>query len=498
MPDNLLVKFQKLPDELKARASDTDAMRSLDSLETQYGVNLAELVMRVLVQEVEPAKLDEVLIQQYAVPAPKAKELGKHMLDDLFFKYRLLDLPGVKDPVLTAPAPALQAQAGASPYLVHPDDAKDLAPHTQALQQAPVQVVDTNPVNVAKRLVAMEHLELDDILLKRFQRVVESRLVDVRDKSEVRDILLRSTKIGGMGFDEARADRIIGELANVVEALHRQPRPPAASLQAMPGGPKPVIKPLPPPARDASQRVAGGPPPPVVKPTAAPLPSPPPEGGRVKEGNPPLPSGEDALSESRLSGTSRKAGEGNQPARSTVVATQQITKPASQPSAVPRPVVAPPPWLKPSGTPVSRPAPPPQPRPVVPVIPRPQPVAPPTYREVITDVRAPSRVMGPIEVLGSLKIDDFRRLGGTPQACTLKIAEEFEVLGQDSFAQRAEGISAFRQSPAFKSYLMLGQLAMERKEEVREVVELMKAQGKQSLNEAEFEAIGALMRQFRF
>jgi hypothetical protein len=436
MPDNLLVQFQKLPDELKARASDPDAMRSLDSLETQYGVNLAELVMRVLVQEVEPAKLDEVLAQQYAVPTAKAKELGKHMLDDLFFKYRLLDLPGVKDPALTASAPALQAQPGASPYLVHPDDAADLAPHAQALQQAPAPVVDTNPVNVAKRLVAMEHLELDDILTKRFQRVVESRLVDVRDKSEVRDILLRSTKIGGMGFDEARADRIIGELANVLEALHRQPRPKIA------------------------------PPPPAPKPISAPV---------IKPVPPPTP-----------------------PVLPPVPAAQQITRPVNQPSATLRPSVAPPPWLKPSGTPVARPMPPPSPRPAAPVIPRPKPVAPPTYREVVTDVRAPSRVMGPIEVLGSLQVDDFRRLGGTPQACTLKIAEEFDVLGQDSFAQRAAGIAAFRQAPVFKAYLALGQLAMERKEEVREVVELLKAQGKQSLTEAEFEAIGALMRQFRY
>lgn len=131
-------------------------------------------------------------------------------------------------------------------------------------------------------------------------------------------------------------------------------------------------------------------------------------------------------------------------------------------------------------------------------MPRPKSVAPPTYREVVTDVRAPQRVMGPVEVLGSLQIDDFRRLGGTPQACTMKIAEEFEVLGQDSFAQRAAGIASFRQSPVFKSYLTLGQLAMERKEEVREIVELLKVQGKQSLTEAEFDAIGVLMRQFRF
>jgi hypothetical protein len=447
MPDNLLVKFQKLPDELKARASDPDAMRTLDSLEGQYGVNLAELVMRVLVQEVEPAKLDEILAQQYAMPAAKAKELGKHMLDDLFFKYRLLDLPGVKDAELTAPK--LQSQPGASPYLMHPDDAKDLAPHTQALQQAPAQVVDTNPVSVAKRLAAMEHLELDNILLKRFQRVVESRLVDVRDKSEIRDILMRSTKIGGMGFDEARADRIINELTKVVEALHRQPKPKVQIPPPLPP-PPPAPKPVPTPA---------------VKPvTAIPVITPP----APKPLPPPVPSA------------------------------QQITKPASQPSAIPRPVVAPPPWLKPSATPVAKPAPAPQPRPAAPVIPRPKPVAPPTYREVVTDVRAPSRVMGPVEVLGNLHIDDFRRLGGTPQACALKVAEEFEVLGQDSFAQRVAGITAFRQSPVFKSYLSLGQMAMERKEEVREVVELLKAQGKASLTEAEFEAIGKLMRQFRY
>lgn len=106
--------------------------------------------------------------------------------------------------------------------------------------------------------------------------------------------------------------------------------------------------------------------------------------------------------------------------------------------------------------------------------------------------------MGPVEVLGSLQVDDFRRLGPTPQECVQKIAEEFNVLGQDSFAQRAAGIAAFRQSPVFKAYLNLGQLAMERKEEVREVVELLKAQGKPSLTEVEFGAIGQLMRQFRF
>lgn len=146
--------------------------------------------------------------------------------------------------------------------------------------------------------------------------------------------------------------------------------------------------------------------------------------------------------------------------------------------------------VRPASTPIARPA-----------TPRPAPPAPrpaPSYRDVVTDVRAPARVMGPIEVLGSLTIDDFRRLGETAGDRIRKIVDEVEALGRDSFAQRAAGIAAFRQSPTFKAYLAIGQRAMERKEEVADILDLMKAQGEPSLTAEEFEAIGTLMRQFRY
>lgn len=122
----------------------------------------------------------------------------------------------------------------------------------------------------------------------------------------------------------------------------------------------------------------------------------------------------------------------------------------------------------------------------------------PSYREMVTDVRAPSRVMGPVEVLGNLSLDDFRRLGDSAGARIGKIAEEMDALTRDSFAQRAAGIAAFRQSPTFKAYLQLGQMAMERKEEVAEIIDLLKVQHTPTLTPEEFEAIGALMRQFRY
>ncbi len=444
MPDNLLIKFQKLPDQQKARASDPDTMRTLDSLEKQFGVNLAELVMRVLVHEVDPGRIDETLTSQYGMTSEKGKELGKLMLDDLFFKYRLLEVPDVKESLADIPTPKLMPQPGASPYLVHPDDQKDMAVHIQSLKTAPVSMVDTDPTRTAARLMKMEGLRLDDMLVKRFQRIIEGRLVDVRDRMETRDMLMRSVKIGGMDFDEARADRVGHELDTLVEELHRRPKPVM---------PKPVTPPSPPAPK--------------------PAPVPPPAPARVPTVVPPV---------------------------GTVAQPKAVATPVAAPVAgIVKPKVAPPPWLRPSNVPAARPA-APQPKPVPPPIPRPRPVpvVQPSYREVVTDVRAPAKVMGPLEVLGSLGIDDFRRLGGTPQACVMKIGEEFDALGQDSFAQRAAGIQAFRTSPTFKGYLDLGQLAMERKEEVREVVELLRAQGKASLTEAEFEAIGSLMRQYRF
>jgi len=434
MPDSLLLKFQKLPDPVKANASDPVAMHMLDTLEKDYSVNLAELVMRVMVQEVDPARLDEVLEKQYSVPAGKGKELAKHLLDDLFFKFRLLDVPDVKD-TLTAelPKPPLQPQAGASPYLVHPDDHKDLVPHVALLATAPPPRVDTDPTQVAAKLLAMERAQLDPMLLKRFQKIVESRLVDVRDKLESRDMFLRPTKIGGMGFDEARTDRMVSELDKVVEVLHRRPK----EIVKPPPAPKPV----------------------VPKPPVTPSPV--------------------------LRTSSPAGGEEGIKAVATLV--------------VPKPKVAPPPWLRPTQAPapMTRPATAPIARPATPQ-PAPSQRPAPSYREVVTDVRAPAKVMGPIEVLGSLSLDDFRRLGATPGEQVRKIIDEVEALGRDSFAQRAAGIAAFRQSPTFKAYLALGQQSMERKEEVADIIDLLRARGTPALTAAEFEAIGALMRTFRY
>ncbi len=436
MPDSLLLTFQKLPDLVKARASDPDAMRALDRIEQETGTKLAELVMRVLVREVEPTKIDEALVAQYNVPKAKSAEVAKMLLDQLFFKFRLLEVPEV--PEVKSATPSLQPQAGASVYLVHPDDAKDVAPHMQQLQSAPAPLAALDPQTVTKNIVGMEKLQLDEVLQRRLQKIVESRLVDVRDTAETVEMLLRPVKIGGLGFDEARASRIAGELQRVVEELHRRPKPVITKV-----APPPPPVPKPPVVQPA-------PPPPVApKPAAPPAPAP-------------------------------------TPKTAAPVAPKAPATPPTKPGPV-----APPPWFRPPSVPAAVPA---KPQPVL-VSKRP---AVPSYRDVVTDVRAPQKVLGPVEALGSLSIADFRRLGADPVTRTQKIAEEIEALSRDSFAQRTAGIRAWRQSPTFQSYLEIGRMAMERNEEVSDVIQLLSAQGKPVLSADEMEAIGALNRQFRF
>jgi len=452
MPDSLLLKFQRLPDVTKARASDPEAMRALDLLEKDFSLNLAELVMRVLVGEVAPEKIDEALNKQYSVEKEKAKQVGKAMLDRLFFHFRLLEVPEVPQEKAAGAKP-LTPQSGAVPYLVHPDDEKDLVFHKKLLQSAPPQVVDTDFEHVVSRLMQMERLQLDEITKRRFEKVVESRLVDVRDKLETRDILVRSQKIGGLGLEEATAERIVAELERVVEEIHRRPRPKLpVPPKPIPEKPKPVIQPKPP-----STPVV--PPAPVQTVVPKPVPSP-----VIKPITPSTPA----------------------PVKPVQIFTIEKPKKA----------VAPPPWFRPSNIPPASLA----PKPVVATRFSPKPVAAPqpSYQEMVTDVRAPSKVMGPIEVLGSLSLEDFRRLGSDPEARVEKIVNEIEALSRDSFSQKAAGLQAWRKSPTFQNYLQIGQIAMEKKQDLIDVIQFLKAQGKPTLMMDEFEAISALMKKFRF
>ncbi len=114
------------------------------------------------------------------------------------------------------------------------------------------------------------------------------------------------------------------------------------------------------------------------------------------------------------------------------------------------------------------------------------------------DVTFTPKVMGPIDELRAYDPLTFRRLGPDPAKAAAKIREKIDLLGEEQYAKRIEGINAWRISPVNKLYLAIGERSMAEGKSVEQVISEMKAAGQDALEPQEFEAIMDLNRTLRF
>lgn len=125
-----------------------------------------------------------------------------------------------------------------------------------------------------------------------------------------------------------------------------------------------------------------------------------------------------------------------------------------------------------------------------------------TYRPLVEDIKPPisrSRLVGPLEELSSLGIDDFRRWGGGDAAASVrKVYEKISLLGEESFGRRVEGVANWKQSPLYALYLTMSQESLEQGKDIQSIVSAREAAGQPTLSEAEFHAIIDLNRQLRY
>jgi hypothetical protein len=313
--------------------------------------------------------------------------------------------------------------SGKAAYYVFAEDEAEIARHRDRLNQ----VSGESPTsNLSKKMDdLMNSLNLtfpDEVLAKRFRGLLLSRLRDVRTADEFRELLARSPKVGGIGYDATTAERIVSAAEKISLTLHDRN---AAGYLAEPS--------LASPARP--------------EPTLVAPPSPP-------------------------------------PPKPVVEAPPAAHPPASPPSPAP-PV---PHALQPEP---ARPAPPP------PVAPRPpmRRAAPPLGRRVIQDIKVPQRPVSPIEELGLLTLDDLRGMGKTLNDAVAKIVEKVQLLAEDSYEKRAEGIAAWRRSDIHRLYLAMGRESMAGNKSIEEVMTDRRRQNLPYLTAAEFAAIADLNHQ---
>ena len=105
---------------------------------------------------------------------------------------------------------------------------------------------------------------------------------------------------------------------------------------------------------------------------------------------------------------------------------------------------------------------------------------------------------GPVDELKSLKLSDFRRLGNNSQERVDKILYKINLLEEESFTKKSEGIKAWRDNKIYKLYLEIGNKSLENDEAVKDTIAHYEKEKKEVLTEEEFISISDLNKLLRF
>ncbi len=118
-------------------------------------------------------------------------------------------------------------------------------------------------------------------------------------------------------------------------------------------------------------------------------------------------------------------------------------------------------------------------------------------RPRLDDVRSVRELSGPIQELEGLSLSSFRRLSKAPVDAAGRIRQLVDLLAQESFDRRIQGIRAWQGSPLVKQYLSLVTQAFSTATPVDALLAQKKAAGEDVPSPEEFAAIVELNGQLR-
>ncbi len=100
-----------------------------------------------------------------------------------------------------------------------------------------------------------------------------------------------------------------------------------------------------------------------------------------------------------------------------------------------------------------------------------------------------THLAGPMEQIGGMTLEQFRRLAKTPEASAKRVEDIVALLAQESFERRVAGIQAWQKSPLQTLYLKLLAEAFRSGKQVGALVEEKRKAGEVNLTPEELEAI---------
>ena len=116
----------------------------------------------------------------------------------------------------------------------------------------------------------------------------------------------------------------------------------------------------------------------------------------------------------------------------------------------------------------------------------------------VVDVKFKPKLIGPIEELRFLNLKDFRRISKDPKVVSERIKEKIQLLEEESYEKRVEGIKAFKESDLFSLYKEIGEEILKKGKSFQEIVREREERGLETLTEEEYRVIMELSRELRF
>lgn len=362
-----------------------------------------------------------------------------------------------------APAPLEPRDAGLA---LTPEDALELARFKKA---APSKEIDT----VVQEIYFSSGLATDDeAMAKRIKTVIGNRLRDVRDQMETLEIMTQPKELGGLSMsqDAARA------LLNAIQSRLRKADV-AAQAKVQAEKAKWV----------ETERL---------------------QKAQVEtQANVDQKAGLEHLYQSIV--TKSKKASAHASAEPVVAVAAPLDNKSAAPANLPIAAASPvPPDFRAPALPPEPPAPPliraPFPPSATVVRPAP-PVSPPSVsvapsfaqRPKLEDVKAAPKLTGPVEELRAITIVDFRRLSKDPKEACMKIKDKIDLLGDQSYTRRNEGIAAWTASEVTRSYLELMRESLNGTP-LSEAISSRENAKKPVLTAEEFRAVADLSRQLRY
>jgi len=469
-----LQKFNQLPKSLRDKVSTPSVMAAINELEKKYEINLASVVMRVMIKEVGLADLVSYFGKEENFDTKKGEALAGEMKEKIFSEvkdYLLAKDSKVQEKEEAGPKPekvereAASVVKGAS-FFFSPEDEEEIRELTKKIdREAKVSLTDEQIEDKLNKITASTEINFgSQELSDRFRSILKTYLRGIRDRIETKQTLKKTFSDGGLGFDNDSADEVLRITDSLAGGKKVSIRPPIkirlpedkvagketedriGTLRNI--GVRDVDyifsslaaeeekKKKEPIKLDISHEIA--PPPPVVIKKQ-------PAVDKTKAVKPSHPE----VKISAKNNVSLLMPEFKMPA-------------AKAPLRTPTPIIS-------------------------------------AGKKKMEDVKyVPPKVMNPIDELRYMDLVNFRRLSPEVGKQIAKIREKINLLEEENYSRRTEGVKGWRQSPVNRLYLSLGQQSISESKPVDVIIEERKNVGQDYLTLDEFKAIMDLNKELRF